>query len=373
MTRSRPLLRLLTSVRTRFALAYAALLGGTGIALLALFYTYIGIAGFVRPGVAPTGTIDSPHPPTIEASAPANPLIANIGFIALVVLVVLLAMWVGWLIAGRLLRPLDAIHRAALSVSQGDMSTRVTPTNPEDEFARLAVVFNGMLDRIQQSIDTHRRFAANASHELRTPLATNKAMLAVAADRPDETDLLQLIARLDAVNQHNIDTVEALLDLADADQAISDSQIVDLAEVVREQLDIVRDEAQSRHLTISEHLEPARVLGSPVLLARLVSNLLRNAVRHNVHGGTILLRTDTLDGLGEVRVENTGAPLTVTEVSTFTEPFVRRQGRTELAQNGGLGLGLAIVSSIARAHHARLMLRARTGGGLVVTFNMEAP
>lgn len=372
MSRPRPLLRLLTSVRTRFTVAYAALLAGTGVVLVALFYTYIGVAGFVSPGVAPTEAADTGDLPVVEASTPADPIAANIGFIGLAILVVLAAMWVGWFVAGRLLRPLDSIHRAALDVSRGDMSTRVPPLAPEDEFARLAHVFNGMLDRIQQSIDTHRRFAANASHELRTPLATNKAMLALAADRPDETDFAQLVARLDAVNQHNIDTVEALLDLADAEQTISDPQTVDLAEVVRDQLDIVRNGAQARQLTISEYLGPARVAGSGVLLTRLVANLLGNAVRHNMRGGTILVRTDTLDGIAELRVENSGAALSTTEVSTFTEPFVRHQGRTDPAEDGGLGLGLAIVSSIARAHRARLMLRPRLGGGMIVTFGMES-
>lgn len=368
MADQRRLRRLLSSVRTRFALAYATLLAGTGLALIALFYAYVNIAGFVQPGTMATPATGAVDAPAVDTSVPADPIVANIAFISAALLLVLVAMWVGWLLAGRLLRPLHAIHHTAQRVGHGDMSARAPLAGPDDEFAQLARVFNDMLDRIQQSLDTHRRFAANASHELRTPLTTNKALLALALDRPDETDVLELATRLHTVNQHSIDTVEALLDLADAQQVIPEREIVDLAELAREQISVAEIEATPKHVGITPALGTARALGSRVLLSRAIANVLQNAVRHNVADGTVTVTTGTGNDGAYIQVTNTGPAVPESIVPTLVEPFIRQRGRAADISEGDLGLGLAIVAAIAGAHGATLELHPRPGGGLTVTF-----
>lgn len=349
----------------RFTLAYAALLAGTGAALVAAFYVFIGVAGFVRPGTRPTTTEGDGEIPAIAAAEPADPLLANVGFIAIVVTIVALAMWTGWLIAGRLLRPLQTIDAAARRVGHGDVSTRVRLRGPDDEFAHLATVLNSMLDRIQQSLDAYRRFAANASHELQTPLAASRAMLSVALDAPAETDFVALARRLNTVNEHSIATVEALLDLSDTDQPLVDAAPADLAEVAREQLDLLAGAADGAGLTVTRRLRPAPVLGNRVLLARVVANLVQNAVRHNRTAGAVVVRTGSVDDESFLEVANTGPIVDPDDIGTLTEPFVRRRGRAAGPLDGH-GLGLAIVASVVRAHRARLGIVPRAEGGLVV-------
>ena len=357
----------LGTVRARFTLAYAGLLGGTGAALVLLFYVWVDFAGLAQMGVRPTeADLAGGKVPSMPAEPVGPTLLGNAGFISAACFVVLVAMWIGWLIAGRLLRPLDAINDTAVRVGHGDLSRRVELTGPDDEFANLARVLNAMLDRIRQSLEAHRRFAANASHELRTPLATNKAMLSVALDDPVDADLLKLAGRLHQVNEHSIATVEALLDLADIGQDPLDLEAVDLARITAGQVEDLRGEAATRSVTVTADLRPAPAYGSPVLLTRLVANLLQNATRHNLDGGDVWVRTGVRDGAAWVEVANTGAVVPPEVAPTLVDPFVRRQGRTEGRENGGRGLGLAIVDSIATAHRARLEVTPRDGGGLRV-------
>jgi two-component system sensor histidine kinase VanS len=344
-------------------------LGGTGVTLVLFFYAYVDMAGLAQRGIRPTepGGAAGAQVPSIDAVPTESVIAANAGFIAGVCAVVLVAMWIGWLIAGRLLRPLDAINDAAMRVGHGDLSRRVELTGQEDEFANLARVLNAMLDRIRQSVEAHRRFAANASHELRTPLATNKAMLSVALDDPTDADLLELANRLQQVNEHSIETVEALLDLADIGQDPLDLEPVDLAELTAGQIEDLLRDAGARAVTVTTEIGPAPAYGSRVLLTRLVANLLQNAVRHNHDGGAVWVRTGMRDGGACVEVVNTGAVVPPEMAPTLVDPFVRRQGRTEVREDGGRGLGLAIVDSIATAHRARLDVAPRDGGGLRVT------
>lgn len=364
----------LGTVRARFTIAYAGLLGGTGVTLVVLFYAYLDVANLVQVGVRPTEA-DGGVPPESwtgdETASAASRPVANAGLIVLVLVVVLVAMWIGWLIAGRLLRPLDAINETAVRVGHGDLSRRVELTGPDDEFANLARVLNAMLDRIRQSVEAHRRFAANASHELRTPLATNRAMLSVALDDPADADLVRLASRLQQVNEHSIETVEALLDLADIGQAPLDLEAVDLARITAGQVEDLRGETGARSVAVTTDLRPAPAYGSRVLLTRLVANLLQNATRHNHDGGEVWVRTGDRDGAAWVEVANTGAVVPPEVAPTLVDPFVRRRGRTEDRTGGpgsaGRGLGLAIVDSIATAHRARLDVVPRDGGGLRVT------
>jgi two-component system sensor histidine kinase VanS len=275
-------------------------------------------------------------------------------------------MGAGWLIAGRLLRPLDRINDTALQVGHGDLTRRVDLLGPDDEFANLARVLNTMLDRLHDSLEAHRRFAANASHELRTPLATDKAMLTVALDDPADTDFIGLAERLLISNQESIDTVEALLDLSDAQHGAIESEPVDLAVLAEEALAAARDAVDARAIRVETRLDPAVTVGDPVLWRRLVTNLLQNAVRHNRDGGTIWLRTGDADGRPFFESANTGDVLDPATMPTLVEPFTRTRGRTGSGKDSNRGLGLTIVAAIAAAHRADVEHRARAGGGLIV-------
>jgi signal transduction histidine kinase len=360
------------SVRGRFALAYAGLLAGTGVALAILFYTYLRfVPGYTVSPSAPS-SVDSSDPETVEQLAGEPTALSNLVLGGLVLGVIVLAMWVGWLIAGRLLHPLTTINDAALRVSSGDLDHRVRLTGPDDEFANLARTFDSMLDRLQHSLEAHRRFAANASHELHTPLSTNKTMLDVALDDPEAADLLELARRLRTTNQHNIDTVDALLDLARIDEGGIEKTRVDLRELADPLLEGVVAEAAARSITLTARLDSAPSRGSATLLSRLISNLLQNAVRHNLTGGTVTVRTGIHDARATIEVENTGKRLSAEVLATLTEPFIRTRGRTAHIHQVGHGLGLSIVQSIVDAHDGQLILTPRSGGGLAATVTLPS-
>jgi two-component system sensor histidine kinase VanS len=359
------------SVRFRFTLVYAGLLGGTGITLVTLFYSYIQIAGLAQVATRPTDATLNDLPAT--APEPKDPFASNLIFIALALLVILTAMWVSWWIAGRLLRPLDSINETAMRIAQGDLSHRVALDGPDDEFASLARALNSMLTRLHQALDAHRRFAANASHELRTPLATNKAMLSVALQDPGDTDFIELTRRLHMTNEESIGTVEALLDLADMENATFEPEVLDLSTLVGHQLDHAHADMAAEGLIFETALASAPTTGSAVLWNRLLGNLIQNAIRHNLRGGTVWVFAGVRDGRPFVQIENTGRVIPPELVPNLTEPFVRARGRTSAGAVGSRGLGLSIVASIADAHHARLTIAARDSGGLSVVVQADVP
>lgn len=359
-----------SSVRVRFALAYAGLLAGTGAALVILFYTYLRfVPGYSTRPSAPAGTESSDPAPLAPVDAEPT-LLSNIILVALALAIVIFAMWIGWVVAGRLLRPLATINDAAIRVGQGDLDHRIHLAGPDDEFANLARAFDSMLDRIQTSLAAHQRFAANASHELHTPLSTNKTMLDVALGDPAGTDFVELARRLQRTNQENIATVDALLDLADIGQVELDMSAVDLRDLAEAVVRDAETEAAARSITASTALSPAAARGNAPLLSRLVTNLVQNAVRHNLTGGSVDVRTGSDPERAWIVVENTGEPVSPDAAATLTEPFVRAGGRTTSPDHAGRGLGLAIVQSIVLAHGGALALAPRPGGGLVVTVSI---
>lgn len=360
----------LTSVRVRFALAYAGLLAGTGLALVVLFYTYLRfVPGYSTRPSGPAGT-ESGDPAPLGPIDAEPTLLSNTILILLALAIVVIAMWIGWLIAGRLLRPLAAINDAAIRVGQGDLDHRVRLAGPEDEFANLARAFDSMLDRIQASLDAHQRFAANASHELQTPLSTNKTMLDVALSDPAGTDFVELARRLRRTNQDSIETVDALLDLADIGQGELDVTEVDLSGLAEAAATDSRTDATAQSITVSTELSPAIVRGNATLLSRLVANLVQNAVRHNVIGGSVEVRTHGDSERAWIEVENTGGSVSAEAAATLTEPFVRAGGRAANTGHAGRGLGLAIVQSIVLAHGGTLAIVPRDAGGLLVTVSV---
>lgn len=359
-----------TSVRVRFAFAYAGLLAGTGAALVILFYTYLRfVPGYSARPSSPAGT-ESSDPAPLGPIDAGPTLLSTVILVALALAIVVVAMGIGWVVAGRLLRPLATINEAAIRVGQGDLDHRIHLVGPDDEFANLACAFDSMLDRIQIALDAHQRFAANASHELHTPLSTNKTMLDVALGDPAGTDFVELARRLRRTNQDNIDTVDALLDLADTGQGELEMTEVDLRGLADAAVRASRAEAAAHSVTVATELSPAVARGNAPLLSRLVANLVQNAVRHNVIGGSVDVRTGIDSVRARIDVENTGEAMSADAVMTLTEPFIRAGGRAASAEHAGRGLGLAIVQSIVLAHGGTLVLVPRSAGGLLVTVSI---
>jgi two-component system sensor histidine kinase VanS len=299
------------------------------------------------------------------------------GSIVLLVLLTGFGFLVGWFVAGRMLAPLTRIGEAARLASEGSLSHRVALEGRGDEFRDLADVFDAMLERLEAHVAEQQRFAANASHELRTPLATMRTQIEVAQADPDR-DVDALLARLHLVNGQAIELTEALLLLARADGQAFERARVDLSLLAEEAVETRLPVAERRGITIESQGEPAHVIGSPPLLQQLITNLLHNAIVHNLPAaGMIGLRVSATPTGVMLAIANTGPAVAPELLATLTEPFQRGAGRARRAdtrpvgvtgpvEHRGLGLGLAIVQSIVRAHGATLQLTARPGGGLLV-------
>ncbi|UWE11719.1 sensor histidine kinase [Actinacidiphila bryophytorum] len=273
----------------------------------------------------------------------------------------------GYVMAGRVLSPLGRITRTARSVVGSDLKRRIELDGPDDELKELADTFDEMLDRLERSFDAQRRFVANASHELRTPLAINRTLLEVQLSDPEASvDLQQLGKTLLATNERSEQLVEGLLLLARSDNEVVDRKPVDLAEAASQALEQTRGEAQAKGVELRAALEAAVVQGSGVLLERIALNLVQNAVRYNVpKDGWVEVGTEVRGGHALIVVANTGPVVPAYEIDNLFEPF--RRLRTErTGSDKGVGLGLSIVRSVARAHGGVITAEPREGGGLVM-------
>jgi two-component system sensor histidine kinase VanS len=293
------------------------------------------------------------------------------GSAAFTVLVFLLVFGLvgGWILAGRMLTPLARITDATRMAANGSLSHRIRLPGGQDEFRELADAFDAMLERLQAHVAEQQRFAANASHELRTPLAITKTLLDVARNDPNR-DNGELHERLRVVNTRAIELTEALLLLSRADQRSFRREGVDLSLVAEEATETLLLIAERHGVTIETSGEIAATTGSPALLLQMTTNLLQNAIIHNLpERGTVRVRT-TVDA-GEVRltVENTGEKLAPQKISTLTERFQRGTDRSR-GDQAGVGLGLAIVKSIVQAHDGTLTLAPRSEGGLRATVQL---
>lgn len=277
----------------------------------------------------------------------------------------------GWILAGRMLSPLSRITRATRLAGAGSLSHRIDMEGPNDEFRELADSFDTMLAQLEAHVAEQQRFAANASHELRTPLAITQAMLDVARKDP-ERDADELIERLRTVNTRAIDLTEALLLLSRTDQGSFTRERVDLSLVAEESAETLLALAEERGVSVETTGDVAPTVGSHALLLQMVTNLLHNAIVHNVaeHG---IVRLDTAVSGADVvlTIENTGDVLDAQLVATLTEPFQRGTERVR-SDHAGVGLGLAIVDSIVRAHDGELELAPLPTGGLRVTVRLPA-
>ncbi|MEU1528514.1 sensor histidine kinase [Streptomyces fagopyri] len=350
------------SARLKLTLSYAGFLAVAGALLLAVVWVFLlryvpdNSRGLL--GIAPNRYL------LVRMFAPA----------AAVAMVLLLVFGLvgGWILAGRMLAPLTRITDAARLAGSGSLSHRIRMKGRKDEFRELADTFDLMLEQLDSHVAEQRRFAANASHELRTPLAISRTLLDVAREDPTG-DRRELIERLHTVNTRAIDLIEALLLLSRGDRGSFTRESVDLSLIAEEAGETLLPLAERRRIALDVTGEAARTSGSSELLQQMVTNLVQNAVVHNLPAdGTVTVHTEARGDTSVLRVENTGRRLPPELVPTLTEPFQRGTERVRTDEHAGVGLGLAIVHSIVRAHGGTLDLAARSAGGLLVTVRLPA-
>ncbi len=354
------------SVRLKLTLSYAGFLVLAGVLMLAA--VWVVVLRYI-----PQGVIARAHPSWWFFFSTRSDPLNGFGLTAVMVLGALLVFGLvgGWFLAGRMLAPLTRITAATRTAAGGSLSHRIDLEGRQDEFRELADSFDAMLARLEAQVDEQRRFAANASHELRTPLATTQTLLEVARSDHDHVDG-ELVERLYAVNARAIELTEALLVLSRAEQRAFAAEPVDVSLLADEATEALLPLAEARGVTVETSGDVALANGSRALLFQLTTNLVQNAIVHNLaHRGTVWVST-RVDAAGAVlTVENTGAALTPELVATLAEPFQRGTERIR-TDHAGVGLGLAIVQSIAQAHDGTLTLTSRTGGGLCVIVQLPA-
>jgi two-component system sensor histidine kinase VanS len=318
------------------------------------------------------GAIYAMHPSWSFVLNRSDPL-HGFGSVAAIVLAFLLAFGLlgGWILAGRMLAPLTPVTDATRMAATGSLSHRIQLEGRNDEFRELADAFDSMLARLEAQVAEQQRFAANASHELRTPLAITQTLLDVARNDP-ERDAGQLVDRLHAVNARAIDLTEALLLLSRADRRSFTPEQVDLSLIAEEAAETLLHLAEKRGLAIETSGDATPTVGSRALLLQLTTNLVQNAIVHNVpEQGSVWVTTSAQAESVALTVENTGRALTPQFVATLGEPFRRGSERIR-ADHAGVGLGLALVKSITQAHDGTLSLAPREAGGLRVTVRLPA-
>ena len=353
------------SVRLKLTLSYAGFLMLAGVLMLAA--VWVVVLRYI-----PDGSLYHMHPSWWFLVNRSDPL-HGFGSIAAIVLAFLLAFGLlgGWLLAGRMLAPLTRITDATRMAANGSLSHRIELEGRNDEFRELADAFDTMLARLEAHVAEQQRFAANASHELRTPLAITQTLLDVARNDPNR-DTDELVDRLHAVNTRAIDLTEALLLLSRADQRSFTREHVDLSLIAEEATETLLPLAEKRGLTIETSGDLTPTVGSHALLLQLSTNLVHNAIVHNLpEQGSVWVTTSVHPKSVLLTVENTGEKLTPQLVATLAEPFLRGTNRIR-ADHAGVGLGLAIVKSITQAHDGILTLTPRAAGGLRVTVQLPA-
>jgi two-component system sensor histidine kinase VanS len=348
------------SVRLKLTLSYAGFLMLASALLLAV--VWVSLLRYIPDGV----TYGLPWFPP-NRSDPLN----GLGLPAAIVLAFLLVFGLlgGWLLAGRMLAPLARITDATRTAATGSLFHRIELEGRKDEFRELADAFDAMLARLEAHVAEQQRFAANASHELRTPLAITQTLLDVARnDQHRGND--ELVDRLHFVNTRAIDLTEALLLLSRADQRSFSREHADLSLIAEEATETLLPLAEKRGATIETSGDMTPTIGSPALLLQMATNLVHNAIVHNLpEQGTVWVTTSAHPKNVVLTVENTGEKLTPQLVATLAEPFQRGSKRIR-TDHAGVGLGLAIVKSITQAHDGTLTLAPRAAGGLCVTVQL---
>src|SRR6266550_408980 len=313
------------------------------------------------------------HPGVIFLVRSHADLLRNFAPIAAIVMAFLLVFGLlgGWFLAGRMLAPLTRITDATRTAATGSLSHRIQLEGRSDEFRELADAFDAMLARLEAHVAEQQRFAANASHELRTPLAITQTLLDVARNDPN-LDAVELVDRLHAVNARAIDLTEALLLLSRADQRSFSREHVDLALVAEEATETLLPLAEKCGVAVETSGDAAHTIGSHALLLQLATNLVHNAIVHNLPDrGRVWVTTSVRPNSAALTVENTGETLAPKVIASLAEPFQRGTERIR-TDHAGVGLGLAIVQSITQAHDGTLALAWRPDGGLQATVEVPA-
>jgi signal transduction histidine kinase len=381
------------TIRLRLTLLYGALFLASGAALLTVTYLLVerqytqnGASFFISSGrIQGGGAIvsvngakglpDGPNTPIpglptpnqvkgqarAQSSAALHGLLINSG-IALAIMAVI-SIWLGWLVAGRALRPLRTITNAAREISASSLHRRLALAGPDDEIKQLAGTFDELLERLEASFDAQRQFVANASHELRTPLTLERTLVEVALADPNASvdSLRKMGKQVLAAGAQQERLIEALLILSRSQRGLDRHEPIDLTNTIARTLHTL----EANGLTVTAELEAVSTSGDPRLIERLVANLLTNAARHNIPNGRVEIRTKTRAGRALLTVDNTGPLIPANELKRLFLPFQRLDSERTTG-TGGLGLGLSIVQAIATAHHAKLNAQARPNGGLHV-------
>jgi two-component system sensor histidine kinase VanS len=359
------------SVRLKLTLSYAAFLMLAGVLLLAAVWVFL--LRYVPDAPVPGQRGRDGEQPITNTGPSRYDLLHAFAPRAAEVMAFLLIFGLlgGWLLAARMLSPLIRITDATRMATDGSLSHRIRLPGRTDEFRELADAFDTMLERLEAHVAEQQRFAANASHELRTPLAIMQTLLEVARNDANR-DKAELVDILYTVNSRAIDLTEALLLLSRADRRSFTREPVDLSLLAEEATETLLPLAEKRGVIVETRGPIASTVGSAALLLQMTTNLVHNAIVHNLpEGGTVEVTTGVHAKTVSITVENTGALLSSHLTATLTEPFQRGTRRTR-TDHGGVGLGLAIVKSIAQAHDATLTLAPRPAGGLCVTVQLPA-
>lgn len=381
------------TVRTRLSLLYAGAFFVAGTALIVVIYLYLGqvldrqfvvrLRDLGAPG-------ELPPPQLMDAVNRAQLLFRQgrlntldtmlVASLALVGVMTLVAGGIGWLVAGQALRPLREITVTARRVADRSLHERIALSGPKDEIKNLADTLDAMLERLDRSFDSQRRFIANASHELRTPLTITRTLIEVALlDAGKDEKLRQLATTLLAVNQRHERLTDGLLTLASSEQRTADLAPVDLGDIAGHVVAELRPIADKAGVAFQTDLRPGIIMGEAFLLERLIQNLVENAIQYNLpETGWVRIRTAAADAAVELLVENSGPAVPDYEVPGLFEPFRRLTGTDRLAGTArasivrGAGLGLSIVRSVAHAHGGEVQAQAREDGGLTVRVRIAA-
>jgi signal transduction histidine kinase len=358
------------SLRIRLAVIYAALFCVSVVAVGA-------VAVIFKPDfLVHSASVGNPHPPrtpccmTVPESfwgTITHDAGQNVPGVVLAVVIGVLAVAGGWLVAGRVLRPLRAINSSARAISASSLDRRLAMGGPHDEFTELAATLDDLFDRLEASFESQRRFVANASHELRTPLSAGRTILQVALADPaaDPDNLRSACQEALELGDRQERLIDGLLTLATSERGIEHWLPLDLAALADKVVTGRRPEAAGMGIRVTSELGAAPAAGDPSLAESLIANLVDNAVRHNVPGGEMRITTAAAGGRATLTVTNTGRPIPSGEVDRLFQPF-QRAGTERVGYSGGHGLGLAIVHAIAAAHGATVTATARPDGGLRV-------
>jgi signal transduction histidine kinase len=372
------------TVRRRLALLYGSVFLASGIALLAITYVLVDDAirryvGIPVPGRLVPGSLRLNHmkAPGVPVSAAERGLLVAqrtvdlhsllLGSSIALGVMTVASVLLGWLVAGRILRPLRTITDAAGHISQDSLDQRLALQGPHDELHDLGEVINGLLERLQAAFEAQRHFVANAAHELRAPLTLERATLQVTLADPGLTlDTLRAACEevIDNGRQQE-QLLEALLTLARSERGLDRKRPLDLAVIAADIASSRQQKAAAAGLHLGLALGPAPVFGDPQLIERLVTNLLDNALHYNHNGGSVHMATDDQTGGGRLTVTNTGPVVPEDQIARLLEPF-QRIAPSRTGEHDGLGLGLSIVQAITKAHRARLLVTTGEGGGLTV-------